>query len=118
MEFKPSSRVWPWWKEESKHSQWSLIGSNIRRQVVLSPAGRDGSGDTYTVAIMELFFQRVSTYYSFVYIIPIVVASMLTVSTFILPPGNPQKLTLGECRVLSEGRVFGECRVWVSAEYG
>ena len=92
----PSRYIYRWYRSGSNGNHWKMTSSKVTRYLVdsLLQTEKD-AGLKYDLACMEFVIQRISAYYTFVYVGPAVILGLLTAVIFLLPPADPQKATLG-----------------------
>ena len=75
-----------------QNQEWDIIGTSAVRRDMYYPC----CPENYPHIIYNLTMQRKTNYYTYVYVGPAVVLSLLAPFIFLLPPGDPQKMTLGK----------------------
>ena len=74
------------------NNEWSLLKTSAKKNVKYYPC----CVEPYQDLTFSLTIKRISSYYTYVYLGPAVVLSLLAPFIFLLPPGDTQKMTLGE----------------------
>jgi len=75
----------------SRNPAWDLISYPVNRNVMIY----DCCAEPYIDMTFHLTFKRRTSYYTYVFIGPVVILSLLSPFVFLLPPGDQQKMTLG-----------------------
>ena len=75
--------------------EWEVIDHSAKKNVKYYPCCEE----PYPDLTFSLTVRRRTSYYTFVYLGPAVVLSLLAPFIFLLPPGDQQKITLGQCFV-------------------
>ena len=74
------------------NNEWNLLKTSAKKNVKYYPC----CVEPYPDLTFSLTIKRISSYYTYVYLGPAVVLSLLAPFIFLLPPGDTQKMTLGE----------------------